>query len=80
MIRRNFSATRILASLVGVYCGLLRMEHGYFETLQGNVAPSSIFSSFPSWSLVTRIGLSKAGSTTVAHVRRVGSPTPFHVG
>jgi hypothetical protein len=36
------SATRIAASTLGVYAGLLGMEHGYFETLQGSVAPSGI--------------------------------------
>ena len=36
------SATRIVASTVGVLAGLLGMEHGYFETLQGNVTPGSI--------------------------------------
>ena len=36
------SATRIVASFIGIYAGLLGLEHGYFETLQGNVKPSSI--------------------------------------
>jgi hypothetical protein len=36
------SATRIVASTVGVLAGLLGMEHGYFETLQGNGTPGSI--------------------------------------
>ena len=36
------SATRGAASTVGVLAGLLGLEHGYFETLQGNVAPSGI--------------------------------------
>ncbi len=36
------SATRIVASTVGVFAGLLGLEHGYFEALQGNVTPSSI--------------------------------------
>ena len=36
------SATRATASTVGVLTGLLGIEHGYFETLQGNIAPSSI--------------------------------------
>ncbi len=36
------SATRAVASLFGVFAGLLGLEHGYFETLQGNVAPGSI--------------------------------------
>ena len=38
----RISATRAMASTVGVLTGLLGIEHGYFETLQGNVAPSSI--------------------------------------
>lgn len=42
MIQADFSATRALASIVGVFGGLMGMEHGFFETLQGNVAPSSI--------------------------------------
>ncbi len=33
----SISATRIVASTVGVYAGLLGIEHGFFETLQGNV-------------------------------------------
>ena len=36
------SATRIVASTVGVLAGLLGMEHGSFETLQGNGTPGSI--------------------------------------
>ena len=36
------SATRVVASLFGVLAGLLGIEHAYFETLQGNVAPGSI--------------------------------------
>ena len=35
-------ATRAVVSIVGVYGGLLGMEHGFFETLQGNVAPGRI--------------------------------------
>jgi hypothetical protein len=38
----NISATRTLASMIGVFGGLMSMEHGYLETLQGNVAPTSI--------------------------------------
>ena len=38
----NISATRIVASIVGVFGGLMGMEHGYFEKLQGNVAPRSM--------------------------------------
>ena len=33
-------ATRIVASTVGVYGGLLGMEHGYFETLHRNSTAS----------------------------------------
>lgn len=36
------SATRIAASTLGVYAGLLGIEHGVFETLQGDVAPSGL--------------------------------------
>ncbi len=39
---RAFSATRAVASFVGVFGGLMGMEHGFFETLQGNVAPGSL--------------------------------------
>jgi hypothetical protein len=35
-------ALRTTASVFGVYAGLLGMEHGFFETLQGNVAPKGI--------------------------------------
>ena len=38
MIWHNTSALRTTASVFGVYAGLLGMEHGFFETLQGNVA------------------------------------------
>lgn len=36
------SAIRVVASSFGVFAGLASIEHGYFETLQGNVKPSSI--------------------------------------
>ena len=36
-------ATRIVASTFGVLAGLLGIEHGYFETLQGNVAPGGMY-------------------------------------
>ena len=39
---QNISALRATASVFGVYAGLLGMEHGFFETLQGNVAPKGI--------------------------------------
>jgi hypothetical protein len=42
MIQRNFSATRRVASTVGVIDALLGVEHGYFETLQRNVPISSL--------------------------------------
>jgi hypothetical protein len=42
MMKRNFQAIRITASTVGVLAGLVGLEHGFFETLQGNVAPGSI--------------------------------------
>lgn len=36
------SAARIAASALGVYAGLLGVEHGVLEPLQGNVAPDGI--------------------------------------
>ena len=36
------SATRIAASTLGAYAGLLSVEHGVFETLQGDAAPSGL--------------------------------------
>ncbi|MDH5439907.1 MAG: hypothetical protein OEZ48_12085 [Candidatus Bathyarchaeota archaeon] len=39
---RNISATRVVASTLGVLVGLAGIEHGFFEMLQGNVTPSDI--------------------------------------
>ncbi|HYW65696.1 MAG TPA: hypothetical protein VFB10_03250 [Candidatus Dormibacteraeota bacterium] len=39
---QNISALRATASAFGVYAGLLGMEHGFFETLQGDVVPNGI--------------------------------------
>jgi hypothetical protein len=36
------STTRTVASILGIIAGLLGMEHGYFETLQGPITPDSI--------------------------------------
>ena len=33
------NATRILATTIGVICGISGLEHGFFEALQGNVTP-----------------------------------------
>jgi len=35
------SATKVVASTIGVFSGLAGMVHGFFEMLQGNVTPSS---------------------------------------
>ncbi len=40
--RHNISATRIIVSTVGILCGISGVEHGFFETLQGHVAPNSL--------------------------------------
>ncbi|MHA2277603.1 MAG: hypothetical protein ACXAC2_17625 [Candidatus Kariarchaeaceae archaeon] len=40
---RNISAIRVVASTLGVLVGLAGIEHGFFEMLQGNVAPSSMW-------------------------------------
>jgi hypothetical protein len=39
---RNKGATKTVASTFGVLVGLAGIEHGFFEMLQGNVAPSDI--------------------------------------
>jgi hypothetical protein len=39
---RRVDAVRATAAAFGVYAGILGMEHGYFETLQGSVAPKSL--------------------------------------
>jgi hypothetical protein len=40
--RQKFGELRVTASAFGVYAGLLGIEHGFFETLQGNIAPRSV--------------------------------------
>ncbi|MFX0207643.1 MAG: hypothetical protein ACFFDT_16770 [Candidatus Hodarchaeota archaeon] len=40
---RNVSATRVAASTLGILVGLAGIEHGFFEMLQGNVTPSSMW-------------------------------------
>ncbi len=40
--RHNLPATRVIASTVGVLCGISGLEHGFFEALQGNVTPDSL--------------------------------------
>jgi hypothetical protein len=42
MIQHNFNATRIVASTLGIITGLYGIEHGYFETQQGNVRPGGL--------------------------------------
>ncbi|MEJ2265850.1 MAG: hypothetical protein P8X95_20585 [Anaerolineales bacterium] len=37
---KNASATRLVASSIGVVAGLAGMEHGFFEILQGDLVPS----------------------------------------
>jgi hypothetical protein len=39
---QSISALRATASVFGIYAGLLGMEHGFFETLQGNIVPKGI--------------------------------------
>ncbi|MFX0123584.1 MAG: hypothetical protein ACFFAE_08065 [Candidatus Hodarchaeota archaeon] len=40
---RNFSATRVVASSLGVLVGLAGIEHGILEVLQGNVTPNDMW-------------------------------------
>ncbi|MGP8175329.1 MAG: hypothetical protein ACLP7O_12390, partial [Terracidiphilus sp.] len=39
---RGVDAVRATAAAFGVYAGILGIEHGYFETLQGNAAPKGL--------------------------------------
>jgi hypothetical protein len=41
ILKKN-SSTQIVASILGVFVGLAGVEHGIFETFQGNVAPDDI--------------------------------------
>jgi hypothetical protein len=41
-VKRSVSATRVVASTLGVLVGLAGIDHGFFEILQGNVAPSGV--------------------------------------
>jgi hypothetical protein len=40
--KKNRSATRVVASTLGVLVGLFGMEHGFFEMLQGHAIPSGL--------------------------------------
>ena len=40
-MERKVNAVKVTAAVFGVYAGFLGMEHGYFETLQGNLEPKS---------------------------------------
>lgn len=40
--KKRISATRVVASTLGVLVGLAGINHGIFEILQGNVAPGSL--------------------------------------
>jgi hypothetical protein len=35
-------ATSVIVSTVGILCGISGIEHGFFETLQGNTVPSTL--------------------------------------
>jgi hypothetical protein len=39
---RNLNAIWAIVSTVGILCGISGIEHGFFETLQGNTAPSQL--------------------------------------
>jgi len=38
----SLHATRVIVSTVGILCGISGLEHGFFETLQGQVAPGGL--------------------------------------
>jgi len=39
---RNLNATHITVAIVGILCGISGIEHGFFETLQGNTVPNKL--------------------------------------
>ena len=39
---RNLKATHLIVSTAGILCGISGVEHGFFETLQGNTAPEGL--------------------------------------
>ena len=41
------SATKTVATWLGILAGIAGLEHGYFETLQGNTPAAGLM--FPSW-------------------------------
>jgi hypothetical protein len=41
-LRENREAVGLTAGVFGIYAGVLGIEHGFFETLQGNVAPAHL--------------------------------------
>ncbi|MBU0490616.1 MAG: hypothetical protein KKA73_18915 [Chloroflexi bacterium] len=41
-LKKTRSATRVVASTIGVLVGLFGMEHGFFEILQGNTVPGGL--------------------------------------
>ena len=38
----RLSAARVVATAFGIGAGLFGLEHGFFETQQGNIAPSGL--------------------------------------
>jgi hypothetical protein len=39
---KSIGSTRVIVSAVGILFGISGIEHGFFETLQGNVAPATL--------------------------------------
>jgi len=56
---QNINATRISVSAFGVFCGLTGIVAGYFEILQGNVAPNGFIISTigPNYSMWATYGI-----------------------
>jgi len=56
---QHISATRMSVSAFGVFCGLTGIIAGYFETLQGNVAPNGFIISIigPTYSMWDTYGI-----------------------
>lgn len=58
-IWQNINATRMVVSAFGILCGLTGIIAGYFETLQGNVAPNGFIISTigPTYSMWDTYGI-----------------------
>lgn len=65
------NAVGLTAGIYGIYAGILGIEHGFFETLQGNVAPAHLKFFAVSWELPFPFGHEPA-MTLIPNYRLTG--------